>query len=130
MGSTPSKTVGKMYIDESEFSLKIKEVKHHNNMLILYFKPKRGINIFDCKERYLAGEILASKINNKQKVIDKNIEFDIKFTEDVAKLITTDKGKQYEYGVNSGMIFENNSWINVDKKNKIRRIICIVKNKI
>ena len=126
MGNNSS--VGNIYIDSFEYNLKVKEVKYHNNLVIVYLKPKRNINILDCKNRLISGEIIASRL--KKTNLDKNIEFEINFSENNSKIVQNEKGLYYEYGDNSGCISENNSWINVSKKNKIHRIICIVKNKM
>ncbi len=126
MGNNSS--IGNIYIDSMEYNLKIKEIKYHNNLIIIYLKPKSNINILDCKQRLLSGEIIASKL--KKTILDKNIEFEINFSENNSKIVQNEKGLYYEYGYNSGSITENNAWINVSKKNKIHRIICIVKNKM
>lgn len=125
MGNNNS--VGRIYIDSVEYNLKLKEVKRHSNLLIIYLKPKKTINILDCKHKLLAGEIIASKITYI--ALDKNIEFEINFSNENYKLIRNNNGLYYEYGFNSGVIMENNAWINVSKSNIINRIICIVKNK-
>ena len=111
MGNIKSKNIGSVYVSPYISKLTLEKTMVYNDLLIIYLKPYKKLNVTKFN---------TENININIKLKDKKLNFNI-----IIK-----NNKITRYNSDSNVLYENNHYICVNKKNFIKKIVCITKNNI
>lgn len=120
MGNITSRSVGTVHINSNEYNIFLNKKKNYKDLLILYLKPDKKINI---------NSFITNNIHVYVKQQDGIKNYNINITKQRQRVVTKDK-ILYKYGSDGIHIFENDHYILVNSKDIIDTIVCITKNNI
>ena len=119
MGNIKSKNIGSVYVSPYISKLTLEKTMVYNDLLIIYLKPYKKLNVTKFN---------TENININIKLKDKKLNFNIIMEKENNIIIKNNKITRYNS--DSNVLYENNHYICVNKKNFIKKIVCITKNNI